>query len=130
MAQVLVAARSTIRPQTQRVSPKQVGSFEQAIPDVVNSPDAPEPQEAQEFEPAPPILRTDISCDLKILLTNGKHAQLNNFELFLASLIAFLNVKAISFDIHIRQKSFGPVIESYTFSQLRKVLSHFTTTLN
>lgn len=83
LAQVLVAARSTIRPQTQRVSPKQVGSFEQAIPDVVNSPDAPEPQEAQEFEPAPPILRTDISCDLKILLTNGKHAQLNNFELFL-----------------------------------------------
>ena len=63
---------------------EQVGSLEQALPDVVESPaGAAERSPDQEFGPAPPILREDSFCELKILLTSGKHPQLNNFEMFL-----------------------------------------------
>jgi molecular chaperone HtpG len=85
LAEVLITARSSVRADTQTVSREQVGSLEQALPDVVESPSLPEEQQGQgqEFQSAPAIMRTDISCDLKILLTHSTHAQLNNFELFL-----------------------------------------------
>jgi molecular chaperone HtpG len=84
LAEILVAAKTTVRPQTQTVRRDQVGSLEEAMPDVVQSPTAPEAQvTGEEYSPVPPIIRLDISCDLKILLTSAKYPQLNNFELFL-----------------------------------------------
>lgn len=84
LAEILITARNTMRAHSQMVSQDQVGSLEQVLPDVVESPAPPEEQtQGQEFLAAPPINRSDISCDLKMLLTNSKHAQLNNFELFL-----------------------------------------------
>ena len=84
LAQVIVAARSVGRAQTQYVSREQVGSLEQALPDVVESPGvAADAQEGLEFEAALPILRPDIECNLKILVAGSRHQQLNDFELFL-----------------------------------------------
>ena len=84
LAEVITTARSNIHPQTQFVRHDQIGSLEEALPDVVESPIKEEPQPGQEFEPTPPILREDISCELKILVTSGRRQQLRNFELFLA----------------------------------------------
>jgi molecular chaperone HtpG len=84
LEEVINTARSTVRPQTQRVSHEQVGSFEDALPDVAESPVAAEARPGQEYEPAPAIMREEIACDLKILVTNKHRPQLNNFELFLA----------------------------------------------
>ena len=83
LAQVLSKARSSGRPSTQRVSRDQVGTVEEAIPDVVQSPDAIQPRADQEFSAAPPIMRTDTSCTSKILTTKVKHPQINNFSMFL-----------------------------------------------
>jgi molecular chaperone HtpG len=84
LAQVIVAARGFSRAQSQRVSRDQIGSLEQAMPDVVESPGvAEDEQQGKEFEAAPPILRPDIDCGLKILVAGSKYQQLNGFELFL-----------------------------------------------
>lgn len=84
LAEVLTAARAAARPQTQTVLRDQVGSLEQALPGVVESPAGVGGQSPdQEFGASPPILREDIPCDLKILLTSAKHPHLNNFEMFL-----------------------------------------------
>jgi molecular chaperone HtpG len=84
LADVINSARSTIRPQTQRVSHEQVGRLEDALPDVARSPVKGEMQPGQEYEAAPAIMREDVPCDKKILLTNDRLPQLNNFGLFLA----------------------------------------------
>ncbi len=83
LAQVLTKARSSGRPATQTVNHDQVGSVEEALPDVVQSPDFPQPSLDQGYNAAPPILRTDTSCSSKILTTKAKHRQLNNFSMFL-----------------------------------------------
>ncbi len=84
LAEVIVAARSVGRPQTQFVRSDQVGSLEQALPDVVDSPTTPEESPTSaELTAAPPILRQDLTCNLKILIASAKHRQLNNFGLFL-----------------------------------------------
>jgi molecular chaperone HtpG len=83
LGDVLKDAKNAVRPQTVTVRSDQVGSVEQAIPDVGESP-TPDPQEGREYEAAPSILRPDVSCDLKILVTGKKYAQLNGVELFLA----------------------------------------------
>lgn len=83
LAQVLSAAKSTGRPSTQIVKEDQVGNLEEALPDVVQSVDTSDPTPGQQFDPKPPILREEQTCPLKILTTNGKYTQLNNFEMFL-----------------------------------------------
>lgn len=83
LAQVLATAKHSARPFTQTLRQEQIGSLEEALPDVVQSPANESPPADQEFEPTPAILREDVSCPLKMLLTNGKHPQLNNFEMFL-----------------------------------------------
>jgi molecular chaperone HtpG len=83
LSQVLSKARSTGRPATQTVNQDQVGTVEDAIPDVVQSPDAAPPSLNQEYSAAPPILRTDTSCASKILTTKTQHPHLNNFTMLL-----------------------------------------------
>ena len=83
LGEVIATARSTVRPHMQRVSQEQVGSLEQAMPDVVESPVTPEQQGGEEYEARPSIIREDVTCDSKILLTSGKYPQVNGFGLFL-----------------------------------------------
>lgn len=83
LAQVLSSAKRTARPSTQTVRKEQVGSLEDALPDVVQLPLGEGSPLNREFDPMPAILRENQTCDWKILLTDGKHAQLNNCEMFL-----------------------------------------------
>ncbi|HMI86523.1 MAG TPA: ATP-binding protein [Polyangiaceae bacterium] len=83
LSDVMHAARSAARPQTQRVSREQVGTVESVVPDVVQSPVVPIAEPGAEFIASPPILRDDVSSDLKILTTAEKHPQLNNFSMLL-----------------------------------------------
>jgi molecular chaperone HtpG len=60
-----------------------VGSVEVVVPDVVNSPVAQAAEEGGEFSPSPPIIRDDVVSDMKILTTDEKYHQLNNFTVLL-----------------------------------------------
>jgi molecular chaperone HtpG len=83
LAQVLSVAKSSGRPSTQIVRDEQVGSLEEAIPDMAAPPEDPQPTTNQQFEAVPSIMREDLVSPLKILKTTNKHPQLNTFEMFL-----------------------------------------------
>jgi molecular chaperone HtpG len=86
LGEVLKSAIHGARPQTVTVSRDQVGSVEQALPDVVQSPsgdDAEGKAEGKEYEASPAIMRPDVACDMKILVADKKYPQLNGFEAFL-----------------------------------------------
>lgn len=85
LGEILRRAKSVARPQTVRVQSNQVGQVEQALPDVVESVSAAtEPvTEGAEYEAAPSIMRPEVTCDMKILLTGQQYPQLNGFKLFL-----------------------------------------------
>ena len=85
LGEVLRKAKSASRPQTQCVRSDQVGQVEQALPDVVESLAGSQEAatEGAEYEPAPPIMRSDVICEMKILITGKQYPQLNGFELFL-----------------------------------------------
>jgi molecular chaperone HtpG len=68
--------------QRQEVSKEQVGSVENELPGIIAA-SGPAPS-ANEFEPAPPILRDDLDTDMKVLTVSAQHQKLNNFQMFLA----------------------------------------------
>jgi len=74
--------RARARAQTQSVSREQVGAIETVVPNVVESPVV-QTEEGVEFMPSPPIVRDDVSSDMKILTTSQKYSQLNNFTVLL-----------------------------------------------
>jgi molecular chaperone HtpG len=53
------------------------------MPDVVGSPVVQPAEEDIAFAPSPPIIRNEVSSDMKILTTGEKYAQLNNFTMLL-----------------------------------------------
>ncbi len=67
--------------QTQTVSSEHVGAVETVVPDIVNSPI--HPSLPEDFAALPPILRDDISSEMKVLTTEAKYPQLNGFRLLL-----------------------------------------------
>ena len=69
--------------QSQRVSSEQVGSIESVVPDVIESSPVKSETEGEEYEAVPPILREDITSEMKILTTNENYPQLNEFGTFL-----------------------------------------------
>jgi molecular chaperone HtpG len=81
--QVLQEARSRATPQTQSVSRDQVGSVENELPGIAESPMAQPTEAGLEFGACPPILRDSISSDMKILTTSEKYPLLNNFTMLL-----------------------------------------------
>jgi molecular chaperone HtpG len=86
LGEVLKSAKSAARPQTVTVRKDQVGSVEQALPDVVESPSGEGSEgnaEGKEYDAAPAIMRPDVTCDMKILVAEKKYPQLNGFEVFL-----------------------------------------------
>ena len=83
MVEVLQRAQSTMHVQTQRVTQAQVGTVENEIPDVAKSQETQPTEQQSEYSPRPPILRDEITSDMKILVAETKYPQLNNFSLFL-----------------------------------------------
>ena len=81
LAEVMKAARVSVRKESQRVSSGQVGTVENVVPDVVQSPVQQEP--GSELGPMPPIIRDSVASDKKILTTKERHPQLNNFTMLL-----------------------------------------------
>ena len=81
--EVLQQAHSRVRPQSQSVSLHQVGSVENEVPGVVDSPVTQIIVEGMEFAPSPPIIRDSVSSDMKILTTSEKYPQLNGFTMLL-----------------------------------------------
>ena len=69
--------------QSEKVSSEQVATLESVVPDVIESPVIGSLAEGEEFEAKPPILREDISSEMKILTTDEHYPQLNGFGTFL-----------------------------------------------
>jgi len=82
LGEVLRSSGSRVSTQSQRVSREQVGSVEHEMPDIIES--AGEPPSTSEFEPAPPILRPELSSMMKVLTVGAEYPKLNNFQMFLA----------------------------------------------
>lgn len=83
LTDVIQAARSAARTHTQTVYREQVGRIESIVPDVMRSPVVRDAEEGAELTASPPIIRDDVSSDLKILTTDEKHPQLNGFTMLL-----------------------------------------------
>ena len=82
LTQILVSSGSRISGQSQQVSREQVGSIEQEMPDIIES--VGEPPSRSELEPAPPILRPELTSEMKVLTVSKEHPKLNRFQMFLA----------------------------------------------
>ena len=83
LTQVLHEALTRAKPQTQTVSRDQVGSVENEVPGIAESPVRQPAEEGVEFGPSPPIIRDSISSDMKILTTSERYPSLNNFTMLL-----------------------------------------------
>jgi molecular chaperone HtpG len=81
--QVLKEAQSRARPYTQIVSSHQVGSVENEVPGVVDSPVAQVDGDGAELAAVPPIIRDSVTSTMKILTTLQKYPQLNDFTMLL-----------------------------------------------
>ena len=81
-AEVLRTAGSRASSQLQQVSNEQVGSVEEAFPDIVEP--SPLPQSTSEFDARPPIVRSDLASEMKVLTADAAYPRLNNFQMFLA----------------------------------------------
>jgi molecular chaperone HtpG len=83
LTQVLRSTYARSRSQSQSVSSFQVGSVENEVPGIIDSPVAPKVEEGQEFTPSPPIIRDSVTSDMKILTTSEEFPQLNKFTMLL-----------------------------------------------
>ena len=81
-SEVLRSSRGQASRQRQEVSGEQVGSVEEEFPDIIQSAEPTPPP--NEFEAAPPIMRSDIASEMKVLTVATEHEKLNNFQMFLA----------------------------------------------
>lgn len=81
-SEVLRTSRGRAAVQRQQVSREQVGSVEQEFPDIIVAGQPGPP--ANNFEPAPPIMRDDLKSDMKVLTVSAQYAKLSNFQMFLA----------------------------------------------
>lgn len=82
LAEVLRSSGGRVSTQRQHVSREQVGSVEQEMPDIIES--AGEGPSTSEFEPAPPILRPELTSEMKVLTVGAEYPKLNRFQMFLA----------------------------------------------
>jgi molecular chaperone HtpG len=68
--------------QRQEVRKEQVGNVEDELPGIIGS--TVESPPGNEYEATPPILRADITSDMKVLTVGAEHSKLNGFQMFLA----------------------------------------------
>jgi molecular chaperone HtpG len=84
LAEVLKTAKATSRTQNQHVSAEQVGTIEREIPDVARAPAEIIVHQAEaEYAPAPPIVREEITSNMKVLTTAAAYPLLNSFTMLL-----------------------------------------------
>jgi molecular chaperone HtpG len=81
LGEVLRSSGGHAPSQRQEVSREQVGSVESEMPDIIQA--VGESPARTAFEPAPPILRPELSSPMKVLTVSAEYAKLNNFKLFL-----------------------------------------------
>ncbi|MDE0080017.1 MAG: ATP-binding protein [Caldilineaceae bacterium] len=80
--EVLKAARNRASGHRQEVTNEQTGSVEEELPDIIESPAlSPSPND---FGAIPPILRSDVSSQKKVLTVADEYPGLNEFRMFLA----------------------------------------------
>ncbi len=82
LGEVLRSSGGYAPSQRQEVSREQVGAVETEMPDIIHSVGETGPRPA--LEPAPPILRPELSSPMKVLTVSAEYAKLNNFKMFLA----------------------------------------------
>ncbi len=82
-SEVFKASRSSTRVQSQSVSRENVGTVEQEIPSIGQSPVQPTAFPGREHDASPPIVRDDIVSDKKLLTTQTSMPQLNGFTMLL-----------------------------------------------
>src|SRR5208283_10172 len=71
------------RPQPQRVSHDQIGTVEDVVQGIAESPVKEVIEDGPEFDARPPIIRDSIVSDMKILMTAEKYPLLNQFTMLL-----------------------------------------------
>ena len=82
LSEVLRTSRSRASVQHQELTREQVGSVEDAFPDIVMAAELPDG--SNELEATPPIKREDIYTEVKVLTVSDEHQKLNHFRMFLA----------------------------------------------
>jgi molecular chaperone HtpG len=92
LAQVITSSGSRVSTQHQQVSSDQVGSVEEELPDIIESAGA--ISSSNEFEPTPPILRPELSSEMKVLTVGAEYPKLNGFQMFLALSDRLMRVEA------------------------------------
>ncbi|QGM46090.1 ATP-binding protein [Methylocystis heyeri] len=124
LSKVLQTARAKSRSQTQRVSASQVGAIEKEVPGLTDSPVRPEIDGGQEFVAAPPIIRDDISSNMKILTTGGKYPLLNQFTMLLGLSDRLMKTEADFFHVpHTTRILWGGHRVVYIFTESTERLS-------
>lgn len=68
--------------QRQEVRKEQVGTVEEELPDILGTGDDGPPADA--YEASPPILRPELTSDMKVLTVGELHSKLNGFQMFLS----------------------------------------------
>lgn len=68
--------------QRQEVRKDQVGTVEEELPDILGTGDDDPPADA--YEASPPILRLELTSDMKVLTVGEAHSKLNGFQMFLS----------------------------------------------
>ena len=81
-SEVLRSAGQRMPSQWQQVRNEQVGRVEEELPDLAASPALASTSDT--FEARPPILRVDVTSDMKVLTAGSAQAMLNDFPMFLA----------------------------------------------
>ena len=82
LEQVIRSSAGRAGGQRQEVRLDQVGAVEEELPDILGSgSDAPA---TSAYEASPPILRPELTSEMKVLTVRVPHSKLNNFQMFLS----------------------------------------------
>jgi molecular chaperone HtpG len=82
LEQVLRSSGGRGAGQRQEVRREQVGAVEEELPGIIES--TGEVPARSEYEAVPPIMRPEMTSDMKVLTVAAQHAKLNGFQMFLA----------------------------------------------
>ena len=82
LAQVFRLSAGRAAGQRQEVRIDQVGTVEEELPDILGTGGNGPPENA--YEASPPILRPELTSDMKVLTVGEPHSKLNGFQMFLS----------------------------------------------
>ena len=82
LEQVMRSSAARSGGQRQRVRSDQIGAVEEELPDILGS--GTDDPIASAYAASPPILRPELTSDMKVLTVRQGHSKLNGFRMFLA----------------------------------------------